>query len=380
MNMNATQDLMDDFADVQTPETYTGMYFDGKSSTRKYVSLLIVGKHVSLLGDDLSRRDNGVELEVNTPARHGALLVKFKDGAVCELPPTKMLYNRLRMTGARTAEHAFGASVLSSDWRLVALVGAFLVGTITAAYAWLIPAAAQVLAPMVPSSFKQNISAQAVRAMDARWLEPSRLSESTQAQIRQRFARLQSHLEARQHEARPAELLAQLQLRATRLAEGKPVIGPNALALPGGTIVLTDEMVALLKEDMDALSGVLAHELGHVVYDHGTQGLIKATALTALGSVIIGDYSQVLATAPVVLGQLKYGREAEAQADAFAFELLCSKGIDPGPTAKLFDELQKKQTKDKAADKGEDLNMPEFMHSHPGNAGRAQVFRQRCPA
>lgn len=366
MNANTTQDLMDDFADAHAPETYTGMYFDGKSSTRQYASLLIVGNHVSLLGEDLSRRVNGNELEINTPGRHSALLIKFTDGAVCELPPTQMLYNRLRQTGAKTPDTAMGAHVLTGDWRLVALVLAFLVGVIVAAYAWLIPSLAEVIAPMVPASMKQNLSTQALRTIDTRWFEPSRLSESTQAQIRERFAQLQSH-----HK----QPLAQLQLRATRKENDKPVIGPNALALPGGPIVLTDEMVTLLKEDMDAVSGVLAHELGHVVYDHSTKSVLKAMALTALGSVVIGDYSSVLATAPAIIGQLKYGREAEGQADAFAFELLCAKGIDPTRTAMLFEELLKKESKNSK----EGVGLPEFLRSHPSNNYRAQVFKERCP-
>ncbi len=44
-----------------------------------------------------------------------------------------------------------------------------------------------------------------------------------------------------------------------------PAMGPNAFALPGGTIVVTDELVELLGDHEDcACSGVLAHELGHV--------------------------------------------------------------------------------------------------------------------
>jgi predicted Zn-dependent protease len=88
---------------------------------------------------------------------------------------------------------------------------------------------------------------------------------------------------------------------------------------------------------------------------------------------VIGDYSSALAAAPVIIGQLKYGREAESEADAFSFDLLCRKGIDPAKTAQLFDDMSKKDSK------LGDL-VPEFLHSHPGNAYRAKLFRERCPA
>ncbi len=367
LNPLSNKGLMDEFADVHTPETYTGAYFDGKSSMRQYASLLIVGSHVSLLGENLSRRVRGSELELSEHSRHGALLVKFKGGALCELPQSVVLFNRLRMAGAQVPDLALGAHLLSGDWRLVALVLAFLVGVMVAAYAWLIPAAAQMAAPMIPESIKKSIGEQVLQTLDTRWFVRRQSATPPQLQddIAARFAKLQSDYK---------KPIATLEFRQTQKdSQGKPVIGPNALTLPGGKIVLTDEMVELLKGDLDAISGVLAHELGHAAYDHPTTGVLKAAALTALGSAVIGDYSSVLAAAPAVVAQLKYGREAEAQADSFAFELMCSKRIDPSRTAQLFEEALKKEAKD---GKG----MPDFLRSHPSHGDRARFFRQKCPS
>lgn len=361
------QALMDDFADLNTPETYTGAYFDGHSSARHYANVLIVGNHISLLGQELSRREPGHALEASTPARHGTLLLRFSDGAVCELPPTQMLFNRLRLAGVKMPDLTLGVNVLSGNWKLIALVLAFLVSVIVLLYQWLIPAAAEVLAPLVPASVKQSISKHAQLEIERRWFEPTKLSTVTQQNIRTRFADLQPN------EKSP---LARLELRATRLnEEGKPVMGPNAMALPGGTIYLTDEMVKLLGEDEDAIAGVLAHEMGHVAFDHGTKALIKATALTALGSAVIGDYSSVLATVPAVIGQLKYSREAESQADMYAHQLLCSSRIDPSRTARLFDEFLKKENKESEASG----LIPAFLTSHPSHKERARYFRTPCP-
>ncbi|OYU72188.1 MAG: hypothetical protein CFE45_40815, partial [Burkholderiales bacterium PBB5] len=43
----------------------------------------------------------------------------------------------------------------------------------------------------------------------------------------------------------------------------------NALALPGGTLIVTDAMVRLLADRPDVLVGVFGHELGHLQHRHG---------------------------------------------------------------------------------------------------------------
>jgi len=55
--------------------------------------------------------------------------------------------------------------------------------------------------------------------------------------------------------------------------------------------VLTDELVTLVDGDLDAISGVLARELGHLEKAHGLRGVVQASALAMLGSALVGDYS-----------------------------------------------------------------------------------------
>ena len=51
-------------------------------------------------------------------------------------------------------------------------------------------------------------------------------------------------------------------------------LGPNAFALPGGTIIFTDEMIMLSEHD-DELLAVLIHEIGHVVHRNGMRTIIQ---------------------------------------------------------------------------------------------------------
>ena len=69
-------------------------------------------------------------------------------------------------------------------------------------------------------------------------------------------------------------------------------LGPNAFALPAGTIVITDELVQLARHD-DELRAVFAHEIGHITGRHAMRMLLQnsATALLAVG--LLGDVSAV---------------------------------------------------------------------------------------
>ena len=62
----------------------------------------------------------------------------------------------------------------------------------------------------------------------------------------------------------------------------------NALALPGGRIVVTDELLALAPAPAD-LAGVLAHEIAHVEYRHGMRRLGRIAGLSAVVMLMTGD-------------------------------------------------------------------------------------------
>ncbi|HHW4643827.1 TPA: M48 family metallopeptidase, partial [Campylobacter coli] len=60
------------------------------------------------------------------------------------------------------------------------------------------------------------------------------------------------------------------------------IIGPNAFALPDGTVVITDQLVWLAAGDTDMLLGVLAHEIGHVELKHSLRQLYRAAGVAGL--------------------------------------------------------------------------------------------------
>ncbi len=107
----------------------------------------------------------------------------------------------------------------------------------------------------------------------------------------------------------------------------------NAFALPGGLIVLNTGLLAKIKSH-EALQGVIAHELQHVLHRHVLAALIRGSLFTAFWAVTVGDYSGMLAMDPASVYQLatlRFSRDAETEADAAAIQMLVRAGISSEP-------------------------------------------------
>ncbi|MBK9293826.1 MAG: M48 family metalloprotease [Oligoflexia bacterium] len=121
----------------------------------------------------------------------------------------------------------------------------------------------------------------------------------------------------------------------------------NAFAIPGGYLYVN---LGLLKEaDNEAeLVGVLGHEIGHVVHRHGTKRMSDATLLqlAAVGAAKAtgNDNGQYVGLGVMLFGQagiLKYGRNAELEADRTGVDILYRTGYDSVGIVSFFQKLQK---------------------------------------
>lgn len=112
---------------------------------------------------------------------------------------------------------------------------------------------------------------------------------------------------------------------------------PNAFALPGGHSYYFS---ALLKETQsaDEFAGVMAHELGHVVYRHGMEQLIATSATGLLIGFILGDMTGISVAGAVgaALIDSSFSREAERQADRFAADVARRMAFQPAALPRLL--------------------------------------------
>ena len=139
-------------------------------------------------------------------------------------------------------------------------------------------------------------------------------------------------------------------------------------------------MVELLRDQPDALMGVLAHELGHVEHHHGMQMVVKTSMLSALVGAVIGDAGSFLTAIPMVLATQGYSRDAEHEADQAAALFLHRNGIHPRAMAVVFERMSA-QDKDKTKGSGTSVQdiLPIGLASHPSDAQRIAFFTNWQP-
>lgn len=144
----------------------------------------------------------------------------------------------------------------------------------------------------------------------------------------------------------------------------------NALALPGGYIVVFSQLIAGAKSP-DELMGVIAHEIGHVHHQHSLKNFITVSGYSVIISNLIGDFtgSTVILAVTQQLLQAGYTREAEVQADEFAGKTLQKLNYDIQPLGDFLNRIDKRQVED-------DFKLVGLLRTHPYSSERSVVFKK----
>jgi predicted Zn-dependent protease len=159
----------------------------------------------------------------------------------------------------------------------------------------------------------------------------------------------------------------------------EPVV--NAFALPGGPVFIARGILAYFNSEAELVS-VLGHEIGHVTARHSAQAITRSqiagvgVGLAQVGASMIDPrLNDYVGAASQGLGLLflKYGRDAESQADALGFRYGVSNGWDMRDGTKMFNTLSRV-----SGDPGQRL--PEWQSTHPAPEGRAQRNDERVKA
>lgn len=330
-----------------------GVYFDGRSARGIPVVLSCVNGLLQLRGDGFVL---ALELQqVRLSPRLGRTLrqLALPDGAVCEVDDAELLDRWFDSSGQRRWNLL---ARLEAHWGMI-LASALLVFGLTAALAvWGLPWAAQRIAFAVPQTWVSQIGRGTLAALDQTFGPQSKLPPERIQLLQQRFDDL----------ARAADVDARFEFRDW------PRIGANAFALPDGTIVMTDQLVALADDDRELLA-VVAHELGHQHERHALRQLIAGSGVAGLLFVLTGDVSglgSVAVAAPTVLTQLQHSRALENDADRFGFALLDREDIDPVWFARIIRKLEATHNeRDPDAGRGP----ADWLSSHPASAQREQA-------
>jgi len=211
------------------------------------------------------------------------------------------------------------------------------------------------VAHWIPQSWLMMAGDETLEILDESFFSPSELAPQDQDQFTKEFNRMASLVLKDQ--------TARLVFRQSE------EIGPNAFALPGGLVVLTDELVEIA-EDRAGVIGVLAHELGHVQLKHPARRLVRSLMALALVSLIFDDaatFAEELAAISGSLISLAYTREFEEEADRAGKEILIGAGLSPIPLADLLQKL---------SDGCEEncSQLPEWLTTHPSVPSRIEFL------
>ncbi len=119
----------------------------------------------------------------------------------------------------------------------------------------------------------------------------------------------------------------------------------NAMALPGGTIVVFQGLINAT-ETPEELAGVLAHEFQHVLKRHSTRNIIRSEVIHLFGLIISGNsdsMANVILQAGNLLDHLRYSRQLESQADAEGMKMMLATHVDPRGMVRVFEKLEEEQ-------------------------------------
>lgn len=318
--------------------------------------------HLSTIGNMLQvrdARDNRVYVQANIDRidispRVGSIPreITFPDGSLFETTDNDGIDSMLRPH--RKSGFGFVHALEQFRPRLIGITAAA-VFLAYATYRLALPAMVELAVAVTPPVVPELMSASTMQALDRTAFSPSELPQEKQDAIRLDFAKIAAHAEGSPEDYK------------LNFRKGG-VIGPNAFALPDGTLVLTDELVSLAGDDTQMITGVLAHEIGHVEYEHSLRQLYRAAGVAGLVMLVAGDVGSALEdilTQGGGLLALSHSRDAEAEADRRSVELMRAAGLDATAIERFFALME---------EKFDDHGKTSMLSTHPGTPERRQAI------
>lgn len=299
-------------------------YFDGEKSAREPVEVEVDAETVRIRGPGISR-DLAVS-DLRIQPRLGRLPVRVV------LPGGALLVADAELMSAALPIPKPAGLAHKLESHLGVVLGS-VVGVVVAAwllFAYGIPWAAREIAYRIPPALEQEIAVEGLKALDSYVFKPSALPDERRRRLEAVFAGLSQGAEGA---GRGARLV---------FRDGNWV-GANALAIPGGVVILTDQLVVLL-QDEDRIAAVLAHEVGHLQHRHGSRHILQDSFVGLLALALLGDATSVAniaVTIPTVMLHTGYSRDFEREADQSAYGLLRQTGRSPKLLGDALAELER---------------------------------------
>jgi Zn-dependent protease with chaperone function len=364
-------------------------YYDGISAIAKPVLVKVIehAKNISFEVADENLIFNFADLEVQAKLGATKRVVDLPNGGRLEASDITEL--ELAMP---SKQNVFWRSLHYLENHLGWIIVAMFI-TVFAGWLFLqfgVPTLAEYVAKVTPPELEVQLGEQALEGLDSQfgYFSKSKLDAKDKASISVALAKLCVAMKDCPN--------YRLEFRAGGM------IGANAFALPGGIMVVTDELVKLAKNDTEIIA-VLAHELGHVKRRHAFRQSIQGVLSGLVLAAVTGDVSAVASGLPAALMQMRYSRLHEVEADMFALKALQNSCLPPRAFADVLMRLEmqiyerhgqansknKKQNKQNETKKEKNLErksshkdvVSQMLATHPDTQSRIKPFlkaKQNC--
>ncbi|MDO8547748.1 MAG: M48 family metallopeptidase [Nitrospirales bacterium] len=342
-----------------SPTSWSGHYFDGRTTARHPVTIILAPSGLELHIADGARAFWPYGDITQTQGAYANEPVRLERGSpipeavIVEDPAFLEALQRFARENARQFD---GPRHRGSLVSLVVLAGAASIAVIAGLFLWGIPALAELVTPIIPTSWETALGESVVQQLapiDRRCAD-GRLRDSVDS--------IMARLEA----ARPD---SPYRFHVT-VVDG-PVF--NAFAAPGGQIVLFRKMLQSAERPED-LAGVLAHEMQHIYHRHAMKALVRDLSVAAIVGAVFGDITGIGALAVAAgrtLTTLHYSRETETEADREGLRLLQAARVDPAGMVRFFETLKKHTG---------DAGLPAYLSTHPDTEQRLAEMKALAEA
>ena len=141
----------------------------------------------------------------------------------------------------------------------------------------------------------------------------------------------------------------------------------NAFACPGGYMYFYTGLIRFLDNEAQ-FAGVMAHEMAHVDLRHSTKSMTKYYGYSILMNVLLGKnpskMAEIAAELALGLGNLKFSRDHEYQADEYAVTYLYNTSYNAPSLADFFEKMEGSK------------RPPEFLSTHPSPDNRYENINE----
>jgi predicted Zn-dependent protease len=328
--------------------TFSGALYDGTAPLGRPVELVADARDVRIAGADVAAfvvaRSSvvadapltGVPRRLQLPG--GMVIETDDDDAVSRAWPPHIGLDRL-------------GDVLERRWTTTLACGALAATLLWLVVAYALPLAADPVARSIGPEVESAIGVHALASIDRLYAKPTRLDPDQRAHVEA----LLGDFMAGEDDVSPWRL------------QFRRMGGPNAFALPGNTIVVTDELVAFAATD-DELLAVLAHEVGHLRERHATRLVLQQSGIAVLATALAGDavgITFLAAAIPALLLDAQYSRAFEEEADAAAIAQLRRHGRSP----QAFADVMRRFANDPRTSQPDDP-LFRYLSTHPATEER----------